>query len=293
MYKLYSRLTIIIGFFLLLVYNSSSMALGKGIYVTQSTLEDTKYLTYLINRAKKVGIDTFVVDLEIPSKLYARNIELIKNNNLNYVARIVVFSNGGDANQVINKAIWEKKLKLANHAISYGAKEIQFDYIRYNTKQKPSVKNAENVAEVIRWFRNEIPKNIPLQVDVFGVASFGPELHIGQDLKLISPHVDRICPMVYPSHYEPYRHHAERPYQTIYESLDSIKEQFDYKYAFKLNPYIELSNYRYPLSKTKKLAYIRAQLKAVKDAGADGWYAWSPHNKYDSLFDILEADASK
>ena len=57
----------------------------------------------------------------------------------------------------------------------------------------------------------------------------------------------------------------------------------------KMYPYIELSNYHFPMSRPKTLEYIKAQIKAVHDAGADGWYAWSPHNRYDNLFHVLES----
>jgi hypothetical protein len=75
----------------------------------------------------------------------------------------------------------------------------------------------------------------------------------------------------------------------VYDSLISIREQFDNNLPVKLYPYIELSNYHYPLAHDKKLKYIYAQIQAVQDAGADGWYAWSPNNKYDSLFSVLES----
>jgi hypothetical protein len=106
--------------------------------------------------------------------------------------------------------------------------------------------------------------------------------------------VNVLCPMVYPSHYEPFRMHAVTPYETVYKSLMSIREQFDNEQLpFKLYPYIELSNYRYPLSRAKKLAYIYAQIQAVENAKADGWYVWSPHNWYDNLFLVMETHATK
>ena len=282
-------LLIILPFILLLNNSIASAGLVKGIYVTQENLEDTKFLNYLIAHSKKAGIDTFVVDMERPSEKSKQNAALITGNNISYVARIIVFNEGGTAEQVMNKAIWEKKLRLMHRAIEYGATAIQIDYIRYNTKQKASHQNAENIVKVIQFFKDHMKEqHIPLQIDVFGIVSFGPELHIGQDLKLISKTVDAICPMVYPSHFDPYVHHAERPYQTVYDSLESVRAQFDDKLNFKLYPYIELSNYRYPLSHAKKIAYIRAQIKAAEDAGADGWYAWSPHNSYDNLFAVLE-----
>lgn len=282
-------LHLILATLLLLYAGITQAGLVKGIYLTQSTLENTALLTYLIQRAKAVGIDTFIVDLERPSKKYRTNIALLKNNNISYVARIVVFPEGGTAEQVASESHREKKFALVTSAVELGAEQIQLDYIRYNTKQPPSSKNAENIFNIIRWFKDRlIVNNIPLQVDVFGISSFGESKYIGQNIVLFSKAVDVICPMVYPSHYEPYTHHATRPYETVFKSLQAIKAQFNHQVPIKLIPYIELSNYRYPLSYDKKLAYIYAQIQAAEDAGANGWYAWSPYNKYDVLFHVLE-----
>lgn len=269
----------------------ANAALVKGIYITQSTLENTSTINYLITQAKKSGIDTFIVDLERPSKLYQNNIALLKSNNITYVARIVMYPDGGTHEQITSESYWEKKYELMKYAIGCGAQQIQMDYIRYNTKQGPSSEHAKNVLKVIEWYKERLAKqSIPLQVDVFGIASFGEAKHIGQNIKLFATAANAICPMVYPSHYEPFKEHAVTPYKTIYNSLMAIKDQFDGKpLPFKLYPYIELSNYRYPLSKEKKLDYIYAQIQAVEAAGADGWYAWSPHNHYDNLFTVLQS----
>ena len=99
--------------------------------------------------------------------------------------------------------------------------------------------------------------------------------------------------MVYPSHFEPYRVHAVTPYETIYKALHAIREQFpDNRLPFKLYPFIELSNYRYSLGHEKRLQYILAEIRAAEDAGADGWYVWSPHNEYDVLFQVLRTHES-
>lgn len=270
------------------MYGSITHAMAKGIYISQETMEDTKYISYLIDHAKKVGIHTFIVDLELPSKQYQKNIQLLKQNNIAYTARIIIFpNNGGKPSEVKSEAYWEKKYKLVKYALSYGAAQIQLDYIRYNSKQPPSSQNAQDILTIIRWFKARVP--VPMQVDVFGISAFAPSKYIGQDIKLFSTSVDAICPMVYPSHYEPFRAHAVTPYDTVYKSLMAIRHQFNNKpLTFKLIPYIEQSNYRYPLSRQKKLAYLYAQIQAAENANADGWYVWSPHNYYDTLFQVLE-----
>lgn len=272
--------------------NTQVNAFTKGIYITQSMFEDTRFVSYVIEKAKKVSIDTFIIDIERPSKQYEKNIALVKQNNIDYVARVVIFPNGGGTpEEVTSEKYWEKKYQLIKYAIGYGAHHIQLDYIRYNTKQPSSSTHAENVHKIIKFYKERLAmQKIPLEVDVFGVSSFGEEKHIGQSIKLFSQTVDVLCPMVYPSHYEPFRKHALTPYHTVYDSMMAIRAQFNNKpLPFKLIPYIELSNYRYPLSQQKKLDYIYAQIQAVENSGVDGWYAWSPHNRYENLFMVLES----
>lgn len=288
MNKISARGMLVLLALLFFIPMSSASAMVKGIYISQATMENTKYVKYLIERAKKVGIHTFIVDLERSTPTYEKNIKLIKENNISYVARIIIFpNNGGTPDIVRSQAYWEKRYKLAQKALNLGANQIQLDYIRYNPKQGASNRNAEDIFKIISYFKSKV--GVPLQVDVFGVASFGPSKYIGQDIVLFSKGVDAICPMVYPSHYEPYKVHAVTPYETVYKSLTSIRKQFNNKpLPFKLIPYIELSNYRYPLSREKKLNYIYAQIQAAENANADGWYVWSPQNHYDNLFQVLE-----
>jgi hypothetical protein len=298
MKKTHGRLALLLSFALALscLSSLSSAALVKGIYISQETAENTKEFTYLIENAKKSGINTFVVDLELPSKRVQNNVALLKANNINYVARIIMFPNGGTPEQILSEAYWEKKYRLINYAISYGATQIQLDYIRYSSKQPPSPKHAQDIYKIIQFYKERLAKqNIPLQIDVFGISSFGESPRIGQNVKLFSNSIDALCPMVYPSHYEPFREHAVTPYKTVHDSLIAIKSQFKEEKAmpFKLYPYIELSNYRYPLSQEKKWDYIYAQIQAVETAGADGWYAWSPNNYYDNLFHVLQSKPIK
>ncbi|HVY53134.1 MAG TPA: putative glycoside hydrolase, partial [Gammaproteobacteria bacterium] len=274
---------------LLVAQSSYATSLIKGIYLTQYTLEDTAYLNYLIEHSKAVGINTFIIDLEKPGRRYQENIALVKKNNIRYVARIIMFPGGGTKEQVTNPNYWQAKYALVKQAIDWGADEIQMDYIRYNTEQKPTPQNAQDINQIIGWYKSRLNEyHIPLQLDVFGIASFGPSPYIGQDIKVFSSNADAMCPMVYPSHFEPFKEHAVKPYETVYDALAALKEQFpEGKIPFKLYPYIELSNYRYKLTHEQRLQYIVAQIRAAEDVGADGWYVWSPHNEYDPLFAVL------
>lgn len=269
----------------------ASNAMTRGIYITQSNAENAAKMQYYIQNAKKFGIDTFVIDVEQPGKRYAKNISLVLANNIHYVARVVVFPKGGSHAQVTDRRIWEKRLALAHYAIQLGAKTIQLDYIRYRALPYASVEKAKRIAEVVKYFKQNLnDKKVELQMDIFGIASHKPAHTIGQDVRILAHSVDAFCPMVYPSHYEPFRHHAVRPYETVFESLTALQNQLKPNLNVDIYAYIELHNYRYPLSTEAKKRYILSEIKAVKDAGVKGWYAWSPNNHYKLLFQVLNAE---
>ncbi len=260
----------------------------KGIYISQPTLEDRQYLEYLIRRSQAAGINTFVVDLNAVSTLYEKNILLVKNAGIRYVARIVVFPFGSDWQKMHSEAYWISRFRLVEAALNLGAQEIQLDYIRYAASNKASAQNAHDVHRVISWFKDKIDNRAALQIDVFGESAFRESMHIGQNLTVFAPSVDAVCPMLYPSHFEPFQQHARRPYNVIYAALESLKSKFSGGRApFKVYTYIELSNYRHPFTDQQLVGYINSQVKAVEDAQADGWYAWSANNRYDRLFNIL------
>ncbi len=263
-------------------------AFTQGIYITQSTAEDAKKMQYLITQSKAVGINTFVIDASRKNTRYEKDIQLVKQAGIRYVARVVVFPKGGTLTDVPNQNIWAKRLALANYAVSLGANEIQLDYIRYDQKgMKASTKNAENVNTVIAYFKKNI--KVPLQIDIFGIAAHRPALQIGQDARLFAKNVDAICPMVYPSHFEPYLKHAVTPYRTVLDSTMALKQQLKNDPNVKVIPYIELFNYRYPMSDSARTKYIQAQIQATKDSHANGWFFWSAGNKYAPLFAVLRS----
>jgi hypothetical protein len=259
----------------------------QGIYLQQNTVQTPKRLERLIDKSLDVGVDTLVVDLETRQAGYAKAIEHIQERGLSYVPRIVMFADGGNREQVNSRAFWEERWKLAQYAIELGAKDVQLDYIRYSSKTAASPQNALDVREVLRFFRKRVNDlGARLQIDVFGEVGYGPSTHIGQDIGLFAPEIDAVCPMVYPSHYEPFKEHALQPYETVHSSLVGLQRQMGSSKVPVL-AYIELFNYRYKLTPEQRVEYIRAQLRAVKAADAEGWIAWSAGNRYDILFDVL------
>lgn len=294
MFTKHGIFAIILSLFILLLINpTTALAKTRGIYITQDTLEDTKKITYIIKRAKAVGINTFVIDYVHGSKRYTENIELVKSSGLKYVARIVIFPDGAkNKAQMFSDSYREKKFELMKQAIALGASEIQIDYIRYSSKNRPSDQNAQDVRSTVKWFRDKLRaynNKIPMQMDVFGITSFHPEKRIGQYPKVFADTVDQLNPMVYPSHYEPYKLYSSQPYKTVHSSLLSLKDQLKDQPPVKIIAFIEASNYRYPLPGGKKPHYVNEEIQAVEDSNVDGWYFWSANNIYEHVFNVLHS----
>src|SRR5579862_5657981 len=102
-----AKLALLFYIFMILITNAHA-DLIKGIYLTQYSFENTAFLNSIIKNAKETGINTFIVDLDKPSKRYKNNLELLKDNHIEYVARIVMFPGGGTPAMISNPQIWQR-----------------------------------------------------------------------------------------------------------------------------------------------------------------------------------------
>jgi hypothetical protein len=261
----------------------------RGLYINSGTALSTFRLHALTKKALAVGINTFVIDYVPMSSRYQKNVKWVESQGIQYIPRIVMYPDGGTHEQLTSSNYFDKRMAMINVAIDLGAKEVQLDYIRYHARNEPIRRNAIVVAGVLEKIKKRLDKRgVRLQIDIFGIASHGPSHRIGQDVRLMAPHVDAICPMVYPSHYEPFREHSQNPYRTISNSLDALANQLrGYGDHVNIYAYIEAYNYRYPMNKRELITYIREELRAVRDSSASGYMVWSAKNAYDNLFSAL------
>lgn len=265
-----------------------AQAFDKGIYITSTTAMNTKKMDHLIKQAKATGVNTFVIDVYNRSSIYTKNVTAVRANGIKYVARVVVFPYGGTMKDIRSRETLEKRWKWAKYATELGASAIQLDYVRFKPSQLKSGNNVQEIHSVIKFFKNKLAgSNVKLQVDVFGITALGPSKRIGQDVGIFAQTIDAICPMVYPSHFEPFRYHAKQPYKAVEKLVGGVKKQVSKYPQVAVYPFIELYNYRYPLSRPDRIKYIKAQIQAVKDAGVNGIYVWNDQNEYDILFEIL------
>lgn len=259
----------------------------RGIYVQQLTAQNPRRLQYLIDKALKTGLNTFVVDVWGRSARYAEGVKAIQAAGLSYVPRVTIFPDGATPEQVDDPGLLEKRWRLIDYALSLGAKDVQLDYIRFSSRNSASPDNAGKILQVLRFFRKRLEeRGARLQIDVFGEVSYGPSIRIGQDMRRFAPELDAVCPMLYPSHFEPYLETAKTPYETVHGALTALAGQTEAN-PLPVYAYIEHFNYRYPMTDPERAKYLESQLQAVLDSGAQGFYVWSAGNYYDILFNLL------
>jgi len=199
------------------------------------------------------------------------------------------------------KDFWDYILALSKESYNdIGFDELNFDYIRFpsdgNMKDISYPFSEERVnadpilgkAEALRDFfayLNEGLKDIDvvLSADLFGMTMTNEDdLNIGQILEYAEPYFDFISPMVYPSHYPKWFNGYENvnsyPYEIVKYSMDKGVERMlnASSSPLKLRPWLQ--DFDYPVTYTAEM--VRAQKRAVYDAGLDSWMLWSPSNRY-------------
>jgi hypothetical protein len=266
----------------------------RGIYLQRNTVQQPRRLKRLIERSLKLGINTFVVDVSGRSPKYEEAIKTIQDAGLTYVPRVAMFPDGARNESVLrDQKLLEHRWGLVDYALSLGAKDIQLDYIRFTHHNVDSPENATKVLEVIQLFRQRIEqRGGRLQIDIFGEVAYAPSTHIGQDIARFAPALNAVCPMLYPSHFEPHEKTAKEPYRTVFGALNALDRQIQSS-PIPVYAYIEPFNYRHPMNDAERRDYFEEQLKAVLDSPAQGFYVWSAGNFYDVVFNVLQRRAER
>ena len=120
--------------------------------------------------------------------------------------------------------------------------------------------------------------------DVFGYTAFNEnDTDIGQRIEELAPHLDYICPMVYPSGFHlgipGYRNPVANPYHVVHESVRLIRKRTA-GVQVRVRPWLQdFKDYAFD-RRIFGVPEIRAQIKAADDAGGLGWMLWNPKNDY-------------
>jgi hypothetical protein len=203
-----------------------------------------------------------------------------------------------------HRELWAYNIGVAEELARMGFSEIQFDYIRF-PEPYPSLpqqvfpeSNGLSKADALQAYLKEAKARlnklgVRSTADIFGlVTTVGGPLEVGQYWEKISPDVDVVLPMVYPSHYA----HGElgvqnpnaEPYTMIYKSIARARER-DKKLGIAAPEHIRPWLQAFTLGKPPYgAAELEAEKKAVYDAGYDSWVLWNPGSIYDVFLPALE-----
>lgn len=188
--------------------------------------------------------------------------------------------------------VWDYNIGIATEAAAVGFDEIQFDYVRFpdapGLKFSKPVNMASRLA-AISGFLGEARQrlmqyNVFVAADIFGYVAWNlDDTHIGQKLEELSPVVDYISPMLYPSCFQfgipSYRLPVAHPYEIVFLSLQSARERTGIP-AIRFRPWLQaFRDYAFD-HREFGANEIRAQISAAEKFGSDGWMLWNPRNTY-------------
>ena len=191
--------------------------------------------------------------------------------------------------------VWNYVIAIAKEAAGKGFDEIQFDYVRFPTDGKLAaarysrVNNSTTRLPTIAGFmakaRRELgPTGVFMGADLFGYTAFNNnDTDIGQRIEELAPHLDYICPMVYPSGYHlgipGYRNPVAHPYEVVHESVRLIRQRTQ-GLPVQIRPWIQdFKDYAFD-KRIFGVQEVRAQMKGATEAGSAGWMLWNPKNDY-------------
>ena len=191
--------------------------------------------------------------------------------------------------------VWAYNIALAREAARRGFDEIQFDYVRFPTDgrlsaarySRPNTRETRlpAIAGFLERARREIgPTGAVVAAALFGDPPFNEnDTDIGQRIEELAPHLDFICPMVYPSGYHKgipgHPNPVAVPYKVVHESVRLIRKRSTGHVA-QVRPWLQdFRDYAFG-RKVFGPPEVQAQIRGAEEAGGSGWMLWNPRNRY-------------
>lgn len=204
-----------------------------------------------------------------------------------------------------NRDIWEYNFRVAEEAVRLGFGEIQYDYIRFPEPYKSlptqvfpdqrGLTKPQILAEFLRTSNARLDKmGVRTTADVFGlVTTINGALEIGQEWEEISPAVDVILPMTYPSHYPRGAFNIPRPNaeprKVQFIAISRARER-DEKLGIggqHVRPWVQAFSLGQP---KYDATHVKAQMQGIYDAGYEGWVWWHPGSQYEPFLSALDRE---
>ena len=193
--------------------------------------------------------------------------------------------------------VWDYNIALAKELLALGFDEIQFDYIRFpsdgnlSRAHYPKVLNGNDRLQVIGAFlekaRQELnPLGAAISVDLFGFVAWKTnDFGVGQRIEEIAPHVDAICPMLYPSHFPKNFLGKDDPAKYPREIMEESIKRLQKRTQVDVRAWIQ--GFWYQPSE------ITEQIKGIEAAGCKSYFIWSPSSRYEETYTALAAYQNK
>ena len=277
--------------------------------------------------ARRIGASKFATIPDIRSYIVD-----LKSRGIYLIARIAVFKDKRQARHTPSRAvhtrggaIWrdrhgemwvdpfdpaarEYTLALAEEIARLGFDEINFDYIRFPAHKglrydRPDTQT--NRIDAIDSFLQAAKERlghlgVKVSVDLFGYVLWNrTDTRIGQILERMAPHVDYLCPMLYPSGFRrgsvAFSNPAAHPYDIVRISLrKGIARGVP---AAKFRPWLQaFRDYAFSRHLYRE-RQIAAQIRAAQSLGTSGWLLWNPSSRFayvnPTLFDLIDDPSVK
>jgi hypothetical protein len=191
--------------------------------------------------------------------------------------------------------VWAYNIALGQEAIRRGFDEVQFDYVRFPTDGKlsatryarPNTRETRlpTIATFLGKARTELgASGAFVAADLFGYTAFNEnDTDIGQRIEELAPHLDFICPMVYPSGYHKgipgYPNPVLVPGKVVFESVRLIRKRSGLN-VVRVRPWLQdFRDYAFD-RRIFGVTEVQAQIRGAEESGAAGWMLWNPRNDY-------------
>jgi hypothetical protein len=195
-----------------------------------------------------------------------------------------------------SEEVWAYNAAVAVELQDRGFDEIQFDYIRFPTDgvnlanaryrfQDSGMNMDSAIISFLRHARSRL--KAPVSVDIYGANGwYRTGARTGQEVELLAPWVDVICPMYYPSHFEQDFLAQDPPelrhYRIYFQGTQRTRRIARGKsivrpwvQAFYLNVAYDRQYY--------DADYVRREVEGVRDSGRGGLTYWNNSGRYEDI----------
>jgi hypothetical protein len=192
-----------------------------------------------------------------------------------------------------DERVWDYYITLATELAGLGFDEVQFDYVRFPSDgdlsniayplKQPGVSRAACIGRFLaKAYAQLKPTGVTISADIFGLTAWKTDdFGVGQILEEMTPHLDVVCPMFYPSHFPRgflgKKTPGDYPREIMARSMTNIQRRTDKI----VRPWIQGFWYQ--------PEEITAQLEGVEAEAAPTWAVWNPSGRYDLTYRALAA----